>query len=73
MGHRKFMSGVCYVIAEILIWKFGFYDKRIAFFADLGIIKAWQRFGNRKSVSQNKLCNRSKKSAFLHQKSNKIV
>ena len=29
------------------------------------LIHIWQHFGNRKSVSQNKLCNRSKKSAFL--------
>lgn len=39
----------------------------------LYIILLWQHFGNRKSLSQNKLCNCSKKSAFLQPKLNKIV
>ena len=33
----------------------------------------WQHFGNKKSVSQNKICNRSKKSAFSQRNLNKIV
>ena len=36
--------------------------KDIAFFDDFDIINAWQHFGNKKSISQNKMCNRSKKS-----------
>ena len=35
--------------------------------------KFWQHFGNKKSVSQNKLCNRSKKTALSQQNLNKIV
>lgn len=30
---------------------------RVALFTKFDIINAWQHFGNRKSVSQNKLCN----------------
>ena len=36
-------------------------------------VMLWQHFGNRKSASQNNLCNLSKKSAFLQQNLNKIV
>ena len=38
--------------------------KDIAFFDDFDIINAWQHFGNKKSVSQNKMRNRSKKAVI---------
>ena len=47
--------------------------KDIVFFDDFDIINAWQHFGNKKSVSQNKLCNRSKKAVFLQRNLNKII
>ncbi len=33
------------------------YDKEVALSINFAIMKWWQQFGNRKSVSQNKLCN----------------
>ena len=41
-----------------------FIVKEVVFFDDFAIISEWQHFGNKKSVSQNKLCNRSKKGIF---------
>ena len=50
-----------------------FMVKKIAFFADFSIINAWQHFGNKKSVDQNKLCNRINKPVNLQQNLNKII
>ena len=41
--------------------------------AEIFCVRSWQHFGNKKSVSQNKLCNRSKKAAFLQQNLNRII
>ena len=40
---------------------------------DLLLKGNWQHFGNKKSVSQNKICNRNKKTANLQQNLNKTI
>ena len=42
---------------KISVWPSDFIAKEVALFSAFGIIYAWQHFGNRKSVSPNKLCN----------------
>ena len=39
--------------------------KEVTSFDNFDIKIAWQHFGNKKSVSLNKLCNKSKKAAFI--------
>lgn len=71
-AQREHFKGLIKTLDKFMLL-FNFYIKAVAFFDDFGIINAWQHFGNKKSVSQNKLCNRSKKRHFHNENLNKII
>ena len=55
------------------VYKYFVPIKELDCWSILCIIFAWQHFGNRKSVSQNKMCNRDKIKAVYTQELNRYV